>query len=102
MATLKTYDKAEDFCLYLAFHPTDEVTFNSTQQRIDGLMKRLFGDGQRREYCNSTEKEIIYRVQKPIFLAKGELKEFFMNLQLVFNAADRHNPHFTQFESDDK
>lgn len=97
MATLKSYDKAEDFCIHLAFHPTDEVGFNSTLQRIDDLMERLFKEEQRREYCNAEQKEVIYRVQKPIFMAKDELKKFFTSLQVIFNVASKYSPHFTHY-----
>lgn len=97
MATLKSYDKAEDFCIHIAFHPTDEVGFTSALQRMDDLMERLFSQEQRREYSSAEQKEIIYRVQKPIFMAKDELNKFFTNLNVIFNVASNYSPHFTHY-----
>lgn len=97
MATLKTYDKAEDFCVHLAFHTTDELSFNATLQRLDTLMERHFDEAQRREYSSAEQKEIIYRIQKPLFMAKDELNKFFGNLQVVFTVASSYSPHFTHY-----
>lgn len=102
MTTLKTYNSAEDFNLYLAFHPSDESSFMRSLVKVDQLMRKEFDDTQKREYENAGHLEIIYRVQKPIFVSEEDLKGFFLRLRTVFNSLSSLSPHFTQFESENK
>lgn len=102
MTTLKTYNRTDDFNLFISFHPTDGETFQRSLVKIDQLMVKEFEDAQKREYENQEHLEIIYRVQKPIFVAAEDLQTFFLKLRTVFNSLSSLHPHFTQYESEIK
>lgn len=102
MTTLKSYNSAEDFNLFIAFHPSERETFTRSLIKIDQLMVKEFEEGCKREYENADQLEIVYRVQKPIFVSGEDFKEFFLKLRVVFNSLSSLQPHFTQYESEIK
>ena len=102
MTTLKTYNSAEDFNLYIAFHPAESNLFTRSLIKIDHLMQNEFGDTQKCEYENPEHLEVVYRVQKPIFVSDEDFKVFFLKLRTVFNSLSSLKPHFTQYESEIK
>lgn len=102
MTTLKSYNSAEDFNLFIAFHPSESGLFTHSLIKIDQLMVKEFDDDCKREYENVDQLEIIYRVQKPIFVSGEDFKDFFLKLRVVFNSLSSFQPHFTQYESEIK
>lgn len=102
MATMKELNSAEDFSVYVAFHVTDETSSNATALRLSQLMEGIFGDTQSfvLDSGDWSNKEIIYKIQKPVLVSNSAMASFFDKLKQLFNAASSMTPHFTQINPD--
>jgi hypothetical protein len=94
----KPYERPEDFCVFVSFRPADSSTLNTASENLDEIMKKKFGDAQRREFLSEEPLEIVYRLQKPIIADNSAMKEFFEDLRSLFISTSHLQPYFTQFE----
>lgn len=102
MTTLKTLGSTEDLFLYLSFHSLDEANINRDFAHVDRLMNDEFSDNQEKMFESREDREVVYKLTKPIFVSSNEMESFFQKLKIVFNAAASMQPHFTQFQESDK
>jgi len=83
--------------LYIAFHLKNSVNASADAARIGVLLNDIFGKDQVETVdLDVQDKEIVYRVNKPILADSKGQKEFFQRLQNLFSASEDYHPHFTQ------
>jgi len=83
--------------LYIAFHLRNSVNASADAARIGVVLNDIFGKHQVETVdLDVQDKEIIYRVNKPILADNDGQREFFERLQRLFSVSEEYHPHFTQ------
>ena len=99
MADLKNFSSSNDFNLHLSFHLVGDSTFGVQKKLLENLLYKNFGPTYQLEHedpSEASEREVIYRLQKPIIDNKTSYKEFFEKLAVLFEESKRYLPSFTQ------
>lgn len=99
MTELKDSGSLNDFHVHVSFHLVGDATYASQRQAIEALLTSHFGATFAVEHEDPegpTEREVVYRIQKPIILETVALKEFFTHMKELFDATQRYLPSFTQ------
>lgn len=99
MNDLKDYISEDAFNLHISFHLVGDPTYKQQKTSLDDLMEKLFSGRYELEHedlPDQHDREVIYRLSKPLLNDEEELREFFTKLKELFEAMHRYLPSFTQ------
>lgn len=99
MNALQEYSSEEDLNLHISFQLVGDTTYKSQKEMLEAALQHHLGDIFALEYedpADLPERELVYKVSKPIILEKTMLRNYFQNLKELFEATERFLPAFTQ------
>lgn len=84
-------------CIYIAFHLNASFSPSADAARVGVLLGEIMGTDQVESVdLDIQDKEIIYKVNKPLLADENDQQAFFQGLQKVFSETEEYHPHFTQ------
>lgn len=84
-------------CIYIAFHLNASLNASADAARIGVLLTKIFGEEQIESIdLDVQDKEIVYRVNKPVLADSNGQQIFFQALQKLLAETEEYHPHFTQ------
>ena len=99
MGAMKEYTSDSEMSVYLAFHLHDDSSFGEAVRRLIKKLKGLFGEGTTLKHTSppgTGEREVVFRVQKPLIETEENLTAFFSTLEALFQEEASYMPTFTQ------
>lgn len=99
MNELKDLRSENDLNLYLNFHLVGDATYKKQKAELEAHLHTYFEQTYALEHedpAGPASRELVYKVQKPIMLDEGTLKDYFLQLKELFKATHRFLPSFTQ------
>ena len=86
--------------VYIAFHLRNSVNASADAARIGTLLNKVFGIEQVESIdLNVQDREVIYRVNKPVLADREDQVAFFEALDRLLEGTEEYTPHFTQIHS---
>lgn len=88
-----------DFNLHVSFQLVDDATYRKQKETVEALLEERFPGGfsvEHEDLEGLPEREVVYRLQKPVLVQPEAMEDFFQKLQELFELTHRHLPAFTQ------
>lgn len=83
--------------VYIAFHLKSSINAATDAARIAVLLGETFGVEQVETIdLDTQDKEVVYRIAKPILHDEQQEQDFFKQLRELFLDTEDFHPHFTQ------
>lgn len=83
--------------VFIAFHLKSSLNASADAARLGVLLERTFGIEQVETVdLDTQDKEVVYKLSKPVIASKDEELEFFESLKTLFSKTEEYHPHFTQ------
>jgi len=83
--------------LHIAFHLKNTLNAATEAAKIGKLLSEIFGPEQVETVdLDTQDKEVVYRVNKPVIASTDEYQEFFKSLKDLLAQTEEFHPHFTQ------
>lgn len=84
--------------IYISFHIAGVQDFHKSSRTIDSVMRDIFDDDCECVLsADGHSREVVYKIQRPVFYANGEQRNFFHKLDEAFGNLQDFYPHFTHF-----
>lgn len=99
MKAHKEYSPDEALNIYVSFQLIGDQTYEEEKASLEKLIETHVGDIYHLDYEDPEglpEREIVYRLSKPIILEKNMLRQYFEKMEKLFSATNRFLPAFTQ------
>lgn len=99
MSEVKNPSPDDDLSIYVSFRLVGDSTYPQEKLALDKLIEGLFHEAYSVDHEDPEglqEREIVYRIQKPLVASEADVRQFFLNLQTIFASMKRYLPSFTQ------
>lgn len=99
MVDTRNLKSPESHSVHVSFHLVGDTTFPQQKQELEGVLADIFGKTfslAHEDPAVQQDREVIYRIQKPVMEGEALNREFFVGLQRLFNDTHRYLPTFTQ------
>lgn len=85
--------------LWIVFHVRVDSHHTRDSQYLSRLLSERFDDVEK-VLDEESEREIVFRIGRPVFEIASYMDEYLSKLLEVFTLTDGFTPHFTHFSSE--
>lgn len=84
--------------LYIAFHMKNTLNTSAEAASLGVFLEKIFGVAavETVDLDWSQDREVIFKLIKPILEEKSAEVEFFQKIKRLFEETEDYHPHFTQ------
>lgn len=92
-----------DSSMYVAIIGTRSELDDKSLKKIDSVFQEIFANSATivSDIKEDVDCEIIYEILTPVIKDDILVKDFFGDLEILFEVLQDYNPHFTQFKRGD-